>query len=224
VKLSFLYIKKIANWLLNILFVESCLGCQSKDEILCQNCLIKIRRAERETERGIMACFDYRDPLIKKAIWNLKYYRRSHLGPTLGRLLYESFIEEISDMKIFASGQPILVIPVPLSKMRAKTRGYNQAERIARGFCDCGGVEILELKNNILIKKIDTLPQARITNRARRLKNIKSVFEIKNSESVKGRTIIVIDDVTTTGGTITEIMNILKKSGAKKVVGFAVAH
>jgi ComF family protein len=171
-----------------------------------------------------MACFDYRDPLIKKAIWNLKYYHRSHLGQTLGKLLYESFVEDISDMRIYASGQAILVIPVPLSPMRKKTRGYNQAERIARGFCDCGGREVLELKNNIIIKKIDTLPQAKITNRARRLKNIKGVFEIKNKESVKGRTIIVIDDVTTTGGTITEIMNMLKKSGAKKVVGFAVAH
>ena len=191
---------------------------------MCQNCVIKIPKAERETERGIMACFDYRDPLIKKAIWNLKYYHRSHLGQTLGKLLYESFVEDISDMRIYASGQAILVIPVPLSPMRKKTRGYNQAERIARGFCDCGGREVLELKNNIIIKKIDTLPQAKITNRARRLKNIKGVFEIKNKESVKGRTIIVIDDVTTTGGTITEIMNMLKKSGAKKVVGFAVAH
>ena len=50
------------------------------------------------------------------------------------------------------------------------------------------------------------------------------VFEIKNSESVKGRTIFVIDDVITTGGTIMEIMKILKKAGAKKVYGFGIAH
>ena len=56
------------------------------------------------------------------------------------------------------------------------------------------------------------------------MENVRGVFEIKNPEIVKGRTIVVIDDVTTTGGTISEIIKILKKAGAKKVVGFAVAH
>ncbi|MEK7106073.1 MAG: phosphoribosyltransferase family protein, partial [Patescibacteria group bacterium] len=64
----------------------------------------------------------------------------------------------------------------------------------------------------------------RITNRNERLKNVKGVFEIKNPEVVKGRTIIIIDDVTTTGGTIKEILKLLKNSGAKKAVGFTVAH
>ena len=84
--------------------------------------------------------------------------------------------------------------------------------------------EIFELKNHIVFKKIDTLPQAKITNRKRRLENVRGVFDIKNPENIKGKTIIIIDDVTTTGGTILEIMKILKKSGAKKVIGFAVAH
>jgi len=217
-------IKRIYHWLLEILFPSTCFGCKNKEGILCLNCMIKIPRTERETEKNILAVFDYHDPLIKKIIWNLKYYNHPFLGEKLGEILYDEFLEDISDMKIYTAGQPILIIPVPISKTRAKTRGYNQSQKIAVGFCNQGEKEVFTLKNKIVVKKIDTLPQARITNRNRRLKNIRGAFEIKNSELVKGRTIIVIDDVTTTGGTITEIMNVLKKSGAKKVIGFAVAH
>ncbi len=216
-------IKSIKWWCLDLMFPEACLGCKKRGISLCDNCILKIRKAERETERDIQACYDYRDPLIKRAIWDLKYHHRLHLGRKLGKLVYETLIEDISDMKIY-TGQSIVVVPVPLSRKRMKERGYNQAEIIAKGFCDSGNKEVLELRTDILKKKIDTKPQARITNRNERLKNVKGVFEIKNPEVVKGRTIIIIDDVTTTGGTIKEILKLLKNSGAKKAVGFTVAH
>lgn len=214
------------DFLLDLLFPQICLGCQNRGEILCDKCILRVRRAERETETHIIAAFDYRDPLIKRAIWNLKYYKRMHLGNKLGAMLYEATLEDISDIRMYASGQPIFVVPVPLSKTRQKSRGYNQAERIAQSFCKCGNIKekIFELRTDIIKKKIDTLAQARITNRNQRLKNIKGAFEIKKLELIKGRTIIIIDDVTTTGGTLLELIKILKKSGAKKVIGFAVAH
>jgi competence protein ComFC len=217
-------LKYIKNFLLNILFPIKCLGCGEKDEIICDKCIASVKLAERETEEKIHAVFDYRDPLIKKAIWELKYHHKRYLGEKLGELLYEYLIEDIADLRIEVSSRSIFVIPVPISNKKAKTRGYNQARSIARGFCNSQDKGIFELKNNIVFKKIDTLPQAKITNRSKRLENIKGVFEIKNKEIVKGRTIIIIDDVTTTGGTINETMKILKLSGAKKVIGFAIAH
>jgi ComF family protein len=220
----FLYIKLIKNFLLDILFPIKCIGCQVKNEILCDNCVQKIKSAERETGVDILAVFDYRDPIIKKAIWELKYHHKRYLGEKLGQLLYEFLIEDISDIKIGVSGRSIYVVPVPISNKKKKIRGYNQAIAIAKGFCNSGEVGFLELKDKIIIKKIDTIPQAKITNRKRRLENIRGVFEIKNPEIIKGRTVIIIDDVTTTGGTIIEIMKILKKAGAKKIIGFAVAH
>lgn len=171
-----------------------------------------------------MAVFDYRNEIIKKAIWELKYYHKRYLGEKLGQLLYEFLIEDIGDMKMYVPGRSIFVIPVPTSTKKTKSRGYNQALAIAKGFCGSAPTKTFELKDKVVIKKIDTLPQAKISNRKRRLENVRGVFEVKNKEIVKDRTIIVIDDVTTTGGTINEIMKILKKSGAKKVVGFAVAH
>lgn len=215
---------QIKNFLLDMLFPIKCLGCEIKDEVLCNNCISKIRLAERETDKNIIALFDYRDPLVKKIIWELKYHHKRYLGEKLGLLLYEFLIEDISDMRIDVSGRSIFVIPVPISNKKRKVRGYNQALTIAKGFCHQAEAGVFELKDKVIFKKIDTLPQAKITNRKRRLENIRGVFDIKNAEVVKGRTIIVIDDVTTTGGTIMEVMKILKKAGAKKVVGFAVAH
>lgn len=219
-----LYIKQIKNIILDILFPTKCLNCHADNEILCNNCVGLLHLAERETTENILAVFDYRDEITKKAIWELKYHHKRYLGERLGQLLYEYLIEDISDLKIHVSGRSIYVIPTPISSHKHKVRGYNQALIIAKGFCNSSEKGALELKNNIIFKKIDTIPQAKITNRKKRLENIRGVFEIKNQNIIKGRTIIIIDDVTTTGGTITEIMKILKKAGAKKVIGFAVAH
>ena len=133
-------------------------------------------------------------------------------------------LEEIISIKVFSLGEPIYVIPVPISHDREKNRGYNQSEIIAKSFCAKAPKNTFNMKNNIVFKKVHTIPQAKLNNRNKRLKNIKGAFEIKNKELIKDKIIIIIDDVTTTGGTITEIMNLLKKSGAKKVIGFAVAH
>jgi competence protein ComFC len=218
-------IKITFNWLLEILFPSICLGCQIKGEILCPSCIAKVHRAEKEIEHpDIMAVFEYHDPLVKKVIWNLKYYHHPYLGQKLGEIIYDELLEDMADIKIYTAGSPILVIPVPISKKKTKIRGYNQAKKIAQGFCQRGGKKIFNLRSNIISKKIETIPQARITNRERRLKNIRGAFAIKNPELVRNQTIIVIDDVTTTGGTIGEIIKILKKAGAKKVIGLAVAH
>jgi len=218
------YGTKIKDFLLNILFPIKCLGCKVNDEILCDNCVNKIQLNERETTENITALFDYRDPLIKKAIWELKYHHKRYLGERLGQLLYDSLVEEISDLRIEVPNRTIYVIPVPISNKKTKTRGYNQSLAIAKGFCKQAPPGIFEIKDKIVIRKIDTEPQAKITNRKRRLKNIQGAFGIKNEEDIKGRTIIIIDDVTTTGGTIGEIMKVLKKAKAKNVFGFTVAH
>lgn len=217
-------IRLLINLILEILFPSACMGCETKGEILCSSCIINLPRCEREAERNIIAVFDYQTPLIKKVIWNLKYYHHPNLGKRLGEILYEELLEDISDLKSYSQGKPIIIIPVPISKTRIKTRGYNQARKIAYGFCNSGNKKNFIIKDNIIFKKINTPPQAKINNRERRLKNIRGAFGIKNEKTIKGQTIIVIDDVTTTGGTITEIMKVLENSGVKRVIGLAIAH
>jgi competence protein ComFC len=82
----------------------------------------------------------------------------------------------------------------------------------------------LNLEKNILIKKIDTPHQAQIHDRSHRLKNVVGSFALKNSDMINGKNIILIDDITTTGATLSEARKVLKKSGAKKIIAFTVAH
>ena len=217
-------IKSIFEALIEILLPSRCFGCQAKYQILCSNCLNNAQKSEREANNQIIALFDYHDPLIKRIIWSLKYHHLKALGIRLGQFLYENLLEYISEIREYTKGQKIIVIPVPISKKRFRIRGYNQALVIASGFCKSDKEEIFELRNDIVIKKIKTIPQARIKNRKDRLKNIRGAFAIKNQKKIKNRVIFVIDDVTTTGGTINEIIKILKKAKAKKVIGLAIAH
>jgi competence protein ComFC len=221
---TILNLKSIKKNILDVFFPTECPNCHTKNEVFCDNCVDRIKLAPKNDNDNIWSLFDYHDPIIKNAIWELKYHHKRYLGQKLGQLLYDSFVEEISDLKTLSTGRSIYILPVPISKEKIKKRWYNQALYIAKGFCKSSDKEILELKNNIICKKTETIPQAKISSREKRLKNIQGVFQIKNEKIVKGRTIIIIDDVTTTGGTILEIMKILKITGAKEVIGLTVAH
>lgn len=217
-------VNNIINFILDIIYPIHCINCNLKNNIICDKCLNKIPLNNKETAENIYAVFDYQNPLIKKIIWALKYHHKKYLGDKMGQILYEYLLDQISDIKFGKIDRVIYVIPVPIGPSRKKKRGYNQAYSIARGFCNSSLNKIFLLKDDIVIKKIDTVSQTKITNRNERLKNVRGVFDIKNKELIKGRSFIIIDDVTTTGGTFNEIIKILKKNGAKNVIGFALAH
>lgn len=225
-------VEKIFQVLLNVTFPDKCIFCHKKGELLCELCIFKTRHPERDLPKDTYAACDYRDPQIKKALLSLKYYKKRRLALILGGILYERLLEEISDLRMYTRGAPIVLIPVPLSKSRLKERGYNQAKEIADGLKEFSekslgdNTKLFEVNDSLVEKWKDTKPQARITNRNERIKNVKNCFHInpKSDFDVKGRTVIVIDDITTTGSTLYEVMEIFKDVGAKKVVGFAVAH
>lgn len=223
-KKSIIFLKSTINLILDILLPTRCVLCHTQGEILCSNCITNLPQTDRQTEDNIRAVFDYQSETVKKLIWKTKYYHSKILGRKLGKLLHYSLLEDITEIKIFSEGSPIYIIPVPITKMKKNIRGYNQSEVIASGFCEEDKNNIFQIQNNIIYKKINTIPQAKIPNRNERLKNIRGSFEIKNQNLIVGKTIIVIDDVTTTGATMQEIIKILTKYGAKKVIGFAVAH
>jgi len=214
---------KIGNFILDIFFPVHCQGCGLKDSVLCDECLLKIKLNDRETEKNIISVFDYRDQLIKDIIWNLKYHKQKSLGKKLGQILFDFSKDQISEMKFLTAGKPIIVIPVPCSRKRLMERGYNHTEILAKWFCN-EDKNNLEFIKNVVFKKLETKHQAKITNKRERLQNIKDTFGINPDISLKGRSIIVIDDVTTTGGTFLEILKILRKAGAKNVLGVALAH
>lgn len=175
-------------------------------------------------QNGAITVFQYQDPTIKKLIWLLKYRGVKEIGQILGEILYENFIEQLAENEIYhpTSGQ-ILVVPVPLSPKRQKKRGFNQAEEIAKIFSQ-NDSRSFSLVKDLLIKTKETKSQVTIRERTQRLNNLGGVFAIKDKKKIRGKTIILLDDVTTTGTTLTECEKVLKKKGAWRVIKMAVAH
>lgn len=217
-------IKDVYDFILQVLFPLKCIGCKKIDSYICEECILKIPYPIHEKLENIEACFDYQNPLIKKAIWDLKYYNKRHVAILLGNLLYEHNKEDISELRILHNGEPIIVIPVPLSKDREKERGYNQSEQIAKYFIKNQGKNIFELRTDIITKTKDTGHQARIRNKKIRIKNMIGAFTLNKDINLKNRVVFVVDDVTTTGATITEILKLLKKSGVGIARGITIAH
>lgn len=221
------FFNTISNTILNIIFPVRCLSCTKSGSEFCLNCITDMPYAERETVKWIFPIYDYRHPPIKKALWLLKYKGKKKFANIFAEILYDKIIEELSDLIIMENFSSPILIPIPLSKKRYKERGYNQAELICRELIRINnirdGVDI-KLENNILIKIKETAYQARIENRKERLKNIISSFAIRNETLIKNRNIILIDDITTTGATLSEAKKVLKNSGARKIIAFTVAH
>ncbi len=211
--------------ILNVIFPVNCVSCGENGSDLCIKCLSDSPQASRESASWIFPLFDYRHPPIKKSIWLLKYKGKKKLANIFAEILYDKIIEELADLSIFRNFTEPILIPIPLSKKRYQERGYNQTEII------CEKLIELDIKNNnfkleknILIKIKETEHQAHIKERNIRLKNLSDSFFVKNPELIKNRNIILIDDVTTTGATLTEAKKILKQSGARKIVAFTIAH
>lgn len=235
--------------ILNIVFPVNCVSCGEKGFDLCIKCLLDSPSAERESANWIFPLFDYRHPPIKKSIWLLKYKGKKRLADVFAEVLYGKMMEELSELSVMNNFREPILIPIPLSKRRYRERGYNQAELICKELIKIqkrdyltppsaplslirrgveGEVSILNenfvLKKNILIKIKETEHQVNIKDRSARLKNLSNSFAVKNPEIIKGKNIILIDDVLTTGATLTEAKKILKQSGARKIIAFTVAH
>ncbi|MBP6856313.1 MAG: ComF family protein [Candidatus Pacebacteria bacterium] len=204
------------------LFPPHCAGCRVQGFELCEKCIEHIRNSFPRTTPQIHIGFSYQDPIVKRVLKALKFRKRKMLAKILGELLYERIIEDISDEKAFSLHKKVSVVPIPLSKKRLNERGFNQSELVARSFASRDST--LSLSTNILFRHGHTKPQSSIHLKRERLENIKGVFGVKNKELLKGATILLIDDIVTTGATMKEALSILKKSGAKKVILIAVAH
>ncbi len=210
--------------ILSLIFPVYCISCGKGGVDLCIKCLEDSPSAERETAKWIFPLYDYRHPPIKKAVWLLKYKGKRPLAKVFAEVMYGRILEELSDITVMENFRNPIIIPIPLSNKRYRERGFNQSELICKELIKIDNNVNYKLENNILIKINDTKHQAHIENRSLRLKNIVGSFTIKNTNLIKSKNIILIDDVTTTGATLNEARKILKENGARKVIAFTVAH
>lgn len=208
--------------LLDILFPRHCFGCGEAGRYFCSECAAGLQPAGA-TELGHLAALDYDQPAVKKAIWKLKYSGITSLAAELGEILSERLLEELSELNAYAGRERVLVVPVPLSRERARQRGYNQSALLARAAA-ARAPEALEYRDDLIIKIKDTPAQASLPRRAERLANLRGAFAAPRPGLLAGRAVLIIDDVVTTGATLSEMAKTLKTAGASPVLTTALAH
>lgn len=176
-----------------------------------------------EVTNGVLALFNYHDKVLKKLVWQLKYRGRREIAQILGRAAYAHLIEDLADRKMWnGREEKILVIPVPLARARERSRGFNQAELLAKAFCECDP-QNFDILTDVLVKIKNTPTQVSLKNREARLKNLHGAFEVSRPEKIKDHEVIIIDDVCTTGATLSECKKILRAAGARSTFPLAIA-
>jgi competence protein ComFC len=146
-------------------------------------------------------------------IHDIKYNLCFDIIPTLSSIMAEY-------LKFYKFEDDFVLTSVPLHNSKKKVRGFNQAELLARGISDIRNIPYSEL----LIRSVKTKTQVGLKKSARE-SNLKGSFRVNNCllESKQIRSVMVIDDVFTTGATLSECAKKLKESGVEKVYGFVLA-
>lgn len=228
------------NLFLDTLFPWECLICHKETEFnypLCKDCFLKIQLfnqficpvCQKRLFNPLKSCHFhplqalgvvglYEDEILKEAIHTFKYKKIKNLVIPLASLM----LYFLKNNTYFSNLQKdsLLIIPIPLSKQKLQIRGFNQAELLAK---EIAKYFSLGISIDVLKKVKNNLPQAEIKDLQKRQKNVKGIFQIKNSEKIEGKQIILIDDVYTTGATLNEAARVLKENGAKSVIGLVLA-
>ncbi len=129
---------------------------------------------------------------VNRVFFRLKYFGRPQIGHFFGRIM----AGELSDTDFFEGID--LIIPLPLHPKKQRRRGYNQSEALARGVAEVTGIPVLE---NAVVRVVDTPTQTRLT-RHERMDNVADAFSLPNPEALVGKHVLLIDDVLTTGATL----------------------
>ena len=144
-----------------------------------------------------------------------------HLGWYFGEQMAEYFLAQSPNLK---AESPLLIIPVPMTDRAHRKRGYNQAERLAESIEERFTQRSVsaQLRADILQKKKETASQKKMSLQERR-KNVEGAYRVIERKACKDKTVLLIDDICTTGATASECAERLLKAGAKAVYFLAIA-
>ncbi len=150
---------------------------------------------------------------VKDAIGALKYGKRFHALDGLRELLRLAFDH------YFEAGEFDVIVPVPVHRTTLARRGFNQAALLADGLTRYAG---LPTHRTAVVKSRETTPQAQLGREARRT-NLRGVFEVARPDALKAKRILVVDDVATTGSTISEVCSAIGRAGPLSVDALALS-
>lgn len=234
----------------DLLFPLECLRCHRLGDFICPACLEKIElptiqvcpvceqtvmpsgqvcrlcaRRHRPPLRQLIVTASYQDKLIARAVHLFKYRFARELAVPLGQLLCRALIKNHLAM-------PDLIVPVPLHQRRLRWRGFNQAELLARQVANQLTEPLaIPLAEDLLLRRRYTPPQMKVKNYSQRFENIRDAFAVnKKTESfdpsslVYNKNILLVDDVCTTGATLFECAQVLKKLEPKTISAVVIAR
>lgn len=215
--------ERMRRGLLDLLFPPRCALCHQAGSPLCPACLSRIRSAgeragpEHRAASGIRLISGLRSagiykPPLSLAIREFKYRGRTDLAPSLGALMARAW----QGVGI----RPDFVAPVPLHDNRLRERGYNQAELLAIELCRAMNLPLLARGH--LIRQRDTEHQVLLGLEERR-QNVSEAF-VWTGPPVAGATVLLIDDVATTGSTLEACAEALSQAGAGTIWALTVAR
>jgi ComF family protein len=217
---------------LDLVFPLECLGCHAGGQLWCSACVAKQPKLEPPFcsvcgEPGSLTRCDgcrfnhpeidgIRAPflmqgVLRELIHRFKYRNLRSAAPLMGQLLAD-----------YLSRHPLpgrVIVPVPLHPRRHRQRGYNQAELLAR---ELSKRTALPVAAGLLARRQDAPTQVQSGSRQQRANNVRGSFACLAGAG--GLEVLVVDDVSTTGSTLSECASVLKKGGAVSVWGLALAR
>jgi len=192
----------------------ACAACDAPlkaRSVFCAACAGSVQ-LESPPEVGGVVAFGAFDGPLASALRRFKYEGRPDLAAPLGHLLRRA----VKDARL----QGGLVVPVPLHPRRLAERGYNQAALLARAVANELGAP---LRPRALVRVRNTSQQA-LLDRSGRRKNVEHAFRVADPSTVRGRRVVLVDDVATTGSTLAACSEALLEAGAESVTAVVVAR
>jgi len=197
----------------------------SHDAVLhiCNACYVKlpfskstILRTWQEEEGsycdGALSVFEYTG-MVKESLIRFKFYNKPSYYRTYARLIADR-LEKVTDVRNYD-----MVMSVPLHKHREFSRGYNQAYLISKALS-----RIIKLRECSPVLKRERYTESQsLLDRQKRNQNVRGAFTVVNPKKVSGKSILLVDDILTTGSTLEECGRVLKQAGAVKVFAVVVA-
>ena len=239
------FLEKIKEIIIEIIFPAKCLNCEKQGDFLCKDCLFLIETIEQKychicKKRKPDTVFQCAKCKHKTSLFHLFFattYNEKREDVLVKKLIhyfkYEPLIRQLSSIfsnliiahfKIIGLNKnffkDFIIIPIPLYIKREKWRGFNQAEEIAKHLSSQLKIPFIK---KTLIRIKNTKPQTETENREERQNNLKGAFKCLNYNLIKGKNVLLIDDIYTSGSTMEEAARTLKKDGAKKIWGCVVA-
>lgn len=212
----------------NIIYPPKCIFCQRLLDHnaalhICNACYTKLPLIENKVLKtspdednnycdGVVSVFEYTG-MVKESLIRFKFYNKPSYYRTYARLLADK-VGKVTDVKNYQ-----MVLSVPLHKHKEFSRGYNQARLLSKALS-----RILKLRECSFLLKRDRYTEAQsLLDRQKRNQNVKGAFAVTAPKKVKGKTILLVDDILTTGSTLEECSRVLKQAGAERVFAVVVA-